>query len=70
MLATGANALLRCRGPASEFRCLLTEENALELHHSGVREKERRVITGNERAARPDSMVLLFEVVEKTLSDF
>ena len=50
VLAAGTNALLRRGRPAVSTRRLLeSKEDLLELHHSGVREQERRVIGGNER---------------------
>ena len=49
VLATCAHHFLRRRcAPLAVRRFLHAEEHFLELHHAGVREQQRRVVTGNE----------------------
>src|SRR3954470_1711210 len=70
VLSASAHALLRCCGAATERRIFLSEEYALELNHSGIREQQRRIITWNKRAARPDCMRLALEIFEKFCANF
>src|SRR6201999_4161017 len=66
VLAADADALLAGRGTL--VRALLaTQEQVLELHHACVGEHQRRVIGGNDRAARTNFMaVAAKEVQERT----
>ena len=47
MLAAGPDALLAGGGPGV-VALLLAQERALELHHAGVREKQRRIVGGDQ----------------------
>src|SRR5207302_1380485 len=48
---------------------LLTEEYALELHHPGVREQERRVVAGDERRRGDTGVPVALEVPQERLAD-
>ena len=64
MLAAGADALLRAGG--SLVRTLFpAEKDILELIHAGVREQQRRVVTGDERRARHDTMAVALEKAQE-----
>ena len=60
VLAAGAHAALRARR-AGVVALLLAQEHVLELHHAGVREQQRRVVAGHERARRHDRVAALAE---------
>ena len=50
VLAAGSHAFLACRGAAVVvWRRFNAEEDALELHHAGVREQQRGIVTWHER---------------------
>ena len=68
VLPAGAHALLGRGGPGV-VAVLLPQEGALELHHPGIGEQERRVVGGNERAGRHLSVGPLGEVVEELPAD-
>src|SRR5438477_12506033 len=65
VLSAGAQAFLSRRGSGSARRLFLSQENALELDHPGIREKQRRIVRGNQRRARQPRVTLPLEVLEK-----
>jgi hypothetical protein len=70
VLAARAHAFLRRRCAAFSFRRILhPEEDLLELHHTGVREQQRRIVAGNERRARSNDVTVAGEVLEEARSD-
>jgi hypothetical protein len=70
VLSSGSNAFLGRSRATPERRILLTKKNALELHHSGVGEEQRRIVSGNERARRADDVAVPLEVFEKLSTNF
>ena len=68
VLAARAHAALG-RGRAHVGPLLLAQEHVLELHHARVREEERRVVAGNERARGHDRVPLAFEILQELGSD-
>ena len=69
MLSAGADALLHRRRAAAEVGLFLSEKDLLELDHPGVREEQRRVVRRHERGARPDGVLVLLKVGEKSRAD-
>ena len=69
VLAARADALLR-RGGARVVALLRAEEHVLELVHPGVGEEQRRVVRGQQRAARHAAVAALLEVSDKGLAYF
>ena len=68
VLAAGADAFLRRRGP--DIGTLLDAgEDILELHHAGVGEHERRIVARHERARRNDRVSGLAEELEEVRSN-
>ena len=59
-------ALRRCRTAVAA--CVLTQEHVLELHHSGVREQQRRVIARYQWSARNDLVAVITEELQKCLA--
>jgi hypothetical protein len=49
---------------------LETEENVLELIHSGVGEKQRGIVGRDERRAAHDAVAALFEKFQKCFANF
>ena len=48
----------------------MSKKHALELHHAGGGKEQRLIVDGHKRAARPDRVVLSFEVLEEFRTDF
>src|SRR5262249_62277203 len=48
---------------------LLAEEDALELHHTGVGEQQRRVVTGDEGRGAHPGVTLALEVAEEGFAE-
>ncbi len=69
VLATGTNALLRCRG-ANVVTFLLSQENVFELVHPGVGEEQSRIVGGHQRGALHNAMTLVLEVLQKSVANF
>jgi len=69
VLATGSYALLR-RGSSPEAAVFLAEEDALELHHPGIREQQRRIVGGHERGAGQNLVSILPEEFQESTTDF
>ena len=68
MLAAGADALLR--GRRAHVRALVeAEEDVLELVHPGVREQQRRVVAGHDRARGDDRVALRLEELQERRAD-
>jgi len=59
----GAHAALR--GGGARYGRLVAEEDVLELDHPGIREQQRRVVTGDERAGGHDGVAVALEVLEE-----
>ena len=70
VLAADAEAFLGGDGARGARALRLSREDALELHHPGVREHEGRVIRGDERAAGPMLVPLPLEVGDETPPEF
>src|SRR5690242_1277854 len=68
MLAARAHAFLHTRRALVGPR-LGAGERVLELHHAGVREHERRVVSRHKRARRHHGVLPLLEKVEKARPD-
>ena len=64
VLAAGAHAALRA-GRAVVAALVLAQEHVLELHHAGVREQQRRIVAGHERAGGHDLVAVLAEKLQK-----
>ncbi len=69
MLAAGADALLARHG-ARVVAAFQPLKHALELHHPGVGEQERRIVAGNEGGAWDLVVATSLEVVDKVAADF
>ena len=69
VLPTGPNALLR-GGRSLERKLFNSQEDALELNHTCVREKQRGIVLGNEGRARLHGVPSCTEELEETRSDF
>ena len=69
VLAAGPQAPLR-RHRAVVRALLEAEEDVLELHHAGVREQERRIVRGDERARGHRLVALRREKIDELLADF
>ncbi len=65
VLAAGAHAFLRRGRALAERRRLLAEEDPLERHHSGIREEQRWIVGGHERARRPRNVAVLLEEIQE-----
>ena len=64
VLAPGANAFLRC----CRTRIIAgfnAGKQVLELHHAGVREHQRGVVSRHQRAGRLDRVTLLFKITKE-----
>src|SRR5205814_8254983 len=68
VLAARAHALLRT-GRSHIVPPLLAQKDALELHHAGVGEEQRRIARGDERRRRHARMPNALEVAEKRFPD-
>lgn len=68
VLAPGANALLRARGPLIST-LFEARKNVLELHHPGVGKHQRRIIPRDKRARFDDSMAISGKKFEKGAAD-
>ncbi len=60
VFTAGTNAALRGHSPVV-LALVVAEKYVLELHHSGIREQQRRIIAGDERRARDNFMAVLPE---------
>ena len=69
VLTPGTNTALRRRGTGVVAH-VVTEETVFELHHSGVSEQQRRIVTRHKRAGGNDFVSLRCEEVEERLADF
>ena len=64
MFAPGAHAFLRC----CRTRIIAgfnAGKQVLELHHAGVREHQRGVVSRHQRAGRLDRVTLLFKITKE-----
>ena len=68
VLASGADALLG-GGRAHVVAAFLAEEEALELHHAGIREEEGGVLGGHEGRGADHGVAVPLEVVEEALAE-
>ena len=68
MLAAGAHAFLS-RGGTPIGALFHAGEDVLELHHAGIGEHQRRIVTRNERRGRHELMPIGREIVEKCRPD-
>jgi hypothetical protein len=69
MFAAYAYALLRIRCPAVGTLSL-SQEDILELVHSGVRKQKSRIVVWYDRRTWHDSVLSFGEKLQKTLSYF
>ena len=69
VLAAGAHAFL-AGGGAVVVALFEAEEDVLELVHSGIGEKQRGIVCGDERRAAHDAVAALFEEFQKRFADF
>jgi len=68
VLPARPHTLLASRGP-DVLALLLTQEDALELHHARIGEEQSRVVAGRQRRRRHLTVPLGDEEVEKQPSD-
>src|SRR5262249_19857476 len=68
VLAARPHALLT-GGGSLVLPSLLAEEDALELHHTGVGEQQRRVVTGHEGRGAHPGVPLALEVAEEGFAE-
>ena len=69
VLAADAHHLLGRRRPPV-VPLLASQEQVLELVHPGVREKQRRIVAGDERRARHDAVAVPLEELQEGRADF
>src|SRR5690348_14375580 len=69
VLAARAHTFL-ASGGAAVIALFEAEENVLKLIHAGIREEQRGIVRGHERAAADDAVPALFEKPQKHFSDF
>ena len=69
VLASRAHAFLRA-GRARVAPVFQAQKGVFELDHSRIGEQKRRIVLRNELRTRYDRMPLLFEIFQKSFSDF
>ena len=68
VLAAGAHAFLR-RGRAHIGALLQAGEDVLELHHAGIGEHQRRIISRHKGRRRHDLVAVVAEIIEEARPD-
>src|SRR5512138_801248 len=69
VLPASSDALLCGNSTTPVRRILQTKEDALELHHSGVGEQQRRVIRRDERGTGAHCVPMALEVAKETITN-